>query len=82
MSATNEGTPVLQVLGAIARTTERKKTTRLMNMDFPTLDEMEMDVPLPYFNMPEARLSPEDDEELEMQYMQQFAPEVTHSMAR
>lgn len=43
-------------------------------MDFPTLDELEMDVPLLNAHMDQLRVAPEDDSELDVQYLEHFNP--------
>lgn len=59
-----------------------REARSLMEMDFPTLDELEMDVPLLDSHMRQVRVAPEDDADLEMQCMLHFDPSVTMHMAR
>ncbi len=50
------------------------RTGSILDIDFPTLDELEMDCPILNAHMAQMRVSPEDDENLEMQYMLHFDP--------
>lgn len=55
---------------AIARRAEKEENRVLMSMEFPTLEDMEPDIPVwPLIdNVVDARLGPEDNEETERLY--------------
>lgn len=79
MSATTqERTPVsngfVQELARREAERERQERRMLMDMEFPTLEEMEPDVPLwpSSASLPSARLAPEDDELSETMYMEMY----------
>jgi hypothetical protein len=82
MMERNQGTEVPIALRVVAQRTRELETEKLLAMDFPTLDELEMDVPILNSHMGQARLAPEDDENLEMQYMLHFDPTIQHTLGR
>lgn len=67
---------------ALFQAIKAKEARSLLNMDFPTLDELEMDIPILNAHMRQARVAPEDEEEIEVQCMLHFDPSVRMHLAR
>lgn len=71
-----------QFVRAIAGQRKKNEDASLLNMEFPTLEEMEMDVPILNAKLQQARVAPDDDENLEMQFMTYFDMGMNLSLPR
>jgi hypothetical protein len=66
-----------QFLRAIAAPTKLEEDKPIpMDMDFPTLDELEMDVPILNEHMSQMRNHPEDDSDWDMQCLKHVSPSL------